>query len=245
VDEGVIPAAARLVAAMSAYRNDFGPRQLCLSCVDALPVDGAAIALAVTSTTFAPLSASDETAARIEEQQALAGEGPAFDAVRTGDVIVVDDVTTGSQRWPGFAAVLGRGARGAMFAFPLTFGAVAIGALDLYRAEPGRVSSDEVAAMRSVTDAVTTVLLSQQSPLGADDDAGDAASRWWNPAPSSLEVHQATGMVVAQLRVPPSIAYLRLRAHAFTADMPLVDVARDVVSRRLRFDGNDTGNAHG
>jgi hypothetical protein len=31
------------------------------------------------------------------------------------------------------------------------------------------------------------------------------------------------------------VAYLRLRAHAFANDLPLLTVARDVIERRLRF----------
>ena len=46
-------------------------------------------------------------------------------------------------------------------------------------------------------------------------------------------------MVVAQLAVHPRVAYLRLRAHAFANDLPLVTVAREVIDRRLRFEIDD------
>ena len=42
-------------------------------------------------------------------------------------------------------------------------------------------------------------------------------------------------MVVAQLEISPTDAFARLRAHAFTEGIPLGDVARDVVARRLHF----------
>jgi hypothetical protein len=48
-------------------------------------------------------------------------------------------------------------------------------------------------------------------------------------------VHQASGMVAAQLGIGVGDALVRLRAHAFGNDRPLADVARDVVARRLRF----------
>jgi AmiR/NasT family two-component response regulator len=48
-------------------------------------------------------------------------------------------------------------------------------------------------------------------------------------------VHQASGMVAAQLGEPVAEALVRLRAHAFARERPLIDVARDVVDRRLRF----------
>ena len=49
-------------------------------------------------------------------------------------------------------------------------------------------------------------------------------------------VHQATGMVKAQLNVGIAEALVRLRAYAYAAERPIEDVARDVVGRRLRFD---------
>ena len=52
---------------------------------------------------------------------------------------------------------------------------------------------------------------------------------------SHPEVHQASGMVSVQANVSLSDALLLLRAHAFTQDRPIADVARDVVERRLSF----------
>jgi hypothetical protein len=49
-------------------------------------------------------------------------------------------------------------------------------------------------------------------------------------------VHQATGMVAAQLDVSVAQALIRLRAHAFGNDRPLTQVATAVVGRSLRFD---------
>jgi hypothetical protein len=49
-------------------------------------------------------------------------------------------------------------------------------------------------------------------------------------------VHQASGMVAAQLDVSIGQALIRLRAYAFGNDRPLSEVANDVVARKLRFD---------
>jgi AmiR/NasT family two-component response regulator len=53
--------------------------------------------------------------------------------------------------------------------------------------------------------------------------------------PLTAEVHQATGMVLAQLDVGAREAYLRLRAHAFAEGLPLSEVAHAVLTRTLRF----------
>lgn len=213
-----------------------GPLQLCYACVKVLPVDRAALTISVASTTWEPLCATDETASRMEAQQVITGEGPAMDAVARGGPVLVDDLATAFDRWPGFASALGRDARGAMYAFPLQIGAIAVGVLDLYRAEPVPVDGVDMTAMLAVTDIVTMVLLSHAPPADIDASPSDV---WWTPTPSSSEIHQATGMIVAQLSVPPHVAYLRLRAHAFSQARPLITVAREVIERGLRFDPDD------
>lgn len=40
-------------------------------------------------------------------------------------------------------------------------------------------------------------------------------------------------------RGSPEVAYLRLQAYAFSQDRLLMDVARNVVARRVRFDPDD------
>lgn len=49
-------------------------------------------------------------------------------------------------------------------------------------------------------------------------------------------VHQAAGMVSAQLDITLADALVKLRAHAFSRERPLTDVATDIVARSLRLD---------
>lgn len=45
-------------------------------------------------------------------------------------------------------------------------------------------------------------------------------------------------MLTDQLDTTCDLALIRLRGHAFSHDRPLLDVARDVLVRRLRLDDN-------
>jgi AmiR/NasT family two-component response regulator len=49
------------------------------------------------------------------------------------------------------------------------------------------------------------------------------------------EVHQATGMIAIQLGSNLADALTVLRARAFASGRPIVELAHDVVTRRLRF----------
>ena len=51
-----------------------------------------------------------------------------------------------------------------------------------------------------------------------------------------IVIHQATGMIAAQLNETMSNALARLRAAAFASGRPMYDIAQDVVERRVRFD---------
>jgi hypothetical protein len=56
-----------------------------------------------------------------------------------------------------------------------------------------------------------------------------------NPGDLRTEVHQASGMISGQLDINIRSALLRLRAYAYSEGRSINDVARDVVTRQLRF----------
>jgi AmiR/NasT family two-component response regulator len=63
-------------------------------------------------------------------------------------------------------------------------------------------------------------------------DESETAGPW----ASRSQIHQATGMVVAQLRLSPEDALALLRAHAYAQDSTLAEIAASVVQkRRLDF----------
>jgi hypothetical protein len=58
------------------------------------------------------------------------------------------------------------------------------------------------------------------------------------PWSERAEVHQATGMVVAQLGIPEADALALLRAHAFSHDQSVAQTAHAVIDRHLTFSAN-------
>jgi hypothetical protein len=186
----------------------------------------------------------------MEDLQFSLGDGPCHEAARTGSPVLVPDLpAVASQRWPAFgAAAVDDGVR-AVFTFPLQVGATALGVLDLYRGWQGVLTADELLCATSYADAATAVLLHLQdsggtTPIGGGDGV-DGLSR---PVLADVldrraVVLQAAGMVSVQLGTSPEVALAQLRAHAFSADRSILDVAADVVQRRLRFDHSDAGTS--
>ena len=69
----------------------------------------------------------------------------------------------------------------------------------------------------------------------AEAPLGDLALELETLGGTRTEIHQATGMVSAQLEVSAADALVRLRAHAYAEGRTLSDVAADVLGRRLRL----------
>ncbi len=204
---------------------------LCRAAVKELAVDGASVTASGGVVAREPLFASDELSARLEELQFTVGEGPGTDEPGSGSPTLVPDLESAAPRWPGFVpGAVGAGAR-AIFSFPLQAGAIEVGALSLYRAQPGSLAAGELADALVFADIALRLLL--------DGSSGVTASPGYRPldgmSDGRAEVHQATGMIAVQLDVSLEEAFARLRAYAFGAGSALADVARAVVSRQLRF----------
>jgi len=102
--------------------------------------------------------------------------------------------------------------------------------LDLYRGKPGALEDDQLRDAMASADTAALMMLG----LRTEPDQGGAG--WLDHAVASrAEIHQATGMVSVQLDVGAPEALARMRAHAYAHNRLLIDVARDVVGRRLVF----------
>lgn len=211
--------------------------QICQACVDGLDVDGAAISLQTATSARATLCATDATARRMEELQFTLGEGACMQAARTGRAVLMEDVrgdAVHSNRWPMFAAAVAEQSDvGALFALPLQIGTITLGVLDLYRRAPGPLDSSELIEAMRAADTAAMMLLGLRTETGEQ--------QWLDSSWTGFtEVHQATGMIMAQLGVGAQEAFTRLRAHAFAEEQLLREVARDVVARQVRFTRDTT-----
>jgi GAF domain len=212
------------------------PGRLVTMCTAAVPVTGAGIIVMTEAGPGAMLASTDGPARTMEELQFALGEGPCVDASRTGRPVLQPCLAdTAPHRWPGFAAgALAAGVR-AVFAFPLQMGHIRVGVLDLYRDVPGPLDGKELTEALAFADAATSVMLHLQAQTGLDRNHPRLVAMIENRS----EIHQATGMVSVQAALGLAEALVLLRAHAYAAERPILDIARDVLDRSLRFDPED------
>jgi GAF domain/ANTAR domain len=230
----------QLLAAVGGRRGVAAADRLCEACVTLFDIDAAAISLVFDGANSGTLGSSGAPAKTYDELQFTLGEGPCLDSVATRTPVLVMDLADPDEaRWPIYGpAMLDLQVR-AVFAMPLLLAGEYVGALDLFRARPGRLEDDQLAGAITAAELAGVPLL---DVLEADLQAAvtDRSSTAWAElhALSRAEVSQATGMLVAQLGIEPADALVRLRANAYATGRSATDVARDILDRRLELDAD-------
>lgn len=190
------------------------------------PIDGVAISTLGRTFGGETIAASDATAARLDEIQLDLGQGPCWDAVAAGSPVSIVD-TGADARWPLFSEAVDALDVSSVFAFPLTFAGLSIGAVDLYSRAPVTLDDELLLAISRRSPATSLGVLAAVLRDNEDDESSNPGSR--------RIVHQATGMIIARYRLGPDDALVLLRAHAFAQHRPVIDVAQDIVDRHDGF----------
>jgi hypothetical protein len=206
--------------------------RLCEVAAEVTQMTGAGLMLMTGEVPRGSLCSSNPVSATIEDLQFTLGEGPCIDAYQLDQPVLEADLADpDTPRWLAFApAALQAGAR-AVFGFPVQVGVARLGALNLYRDHSGPLTHDQHADSLVMADVAARAVIAMQSeaPLGS------IAAEFESGGGLRFVVHQASGMVSVQLGVSVTEALIRIRAYAFSNDVLLEDLAKDIVARRKRF----------
>jgi hypothetical protein len=204
---------------------------LCSPFLRVLPVTGVAISTLGAPFGTETVCASDASAARLDELQFDLGEGPCWEALATRSPVLSGDVRHhGNPAWPVFTQTIDETDVGGLFAFPMVVGSLDIGAVELYSRHPRTLTGLEIADATMLVGLAARQVLRRtllSHTMKSDHEADEGYSR--------RVVHQATGMVLAQLNVGASDALLILQGYAFSHTRTVREVADDVVARKLDF----------
>jgi len=231
---------ARLRALVAAQKDGGGgPVSSLLSaiCVVAgreLGATGAGVIM-MTEAGWRGVAASGPFTEGLEELQVLCGEGPCIDALLLGHPILVEDLEDRVWGdWTGYAPSAQAAGVRAVFAFPIQIGAARLGALDVYRPDPGPLTSGELADGLIFADFALNALLDGQQSAPPGQSAPDLEDAF------DYRIYQAQGMVSVQLTIGLVEAMSRLRAYALVSQLRLGDVADRILSGTLQLDGDDS-----
>lgn len=185
----------------------------------------------ITKQNNSAASASSAQFTTLTDAQFTLGEGPEIDALKANDVVVVPSISKVAHQWPAFAAVAREQHIDSAIALPMRIGSIHIGVLTAYDHNATTFTDDTVRKALEIAKIATWQLLTQQTeseleslPLSPTETFSYRAV-----------VHQATGMISAQLNCDIAEALVRLRAHAYAQEEPINDIAKAVVQRKYRF----------
>jgi hypothetical protein len=120
----------------------------------------------------------------------------------------------------------------ALFSFPLQIDDASMGALNLYRSNPGDLRGEQADDARLLAAMATREVLGMQ----AAETPGALPTQVADLSGDRVAIEQATGMVAAQTNTDIVEAARRLRTLAVQRDSALAQVAHDIVARALRAD---------
>ena len=200
--------------------------------LDLLPISGVAILVFDEGGQQSTIYSSDRTSARLEEIQFDLGEGPVRDAFLSSETRQIADVRSGTNaEWPLFVDALSDLPVAAIVAVPLVMGAACIGVALCYRSTFGEFDQGEHETASALGRAIAGPALRTAIRLAREGSQGEAGP----PIELRRDVHQATGMVLAQLEVSATEAFARMRAYAFSSGRSLREISHEVLTHRLDF----------
>ncbi|WIX87144.1 GAF and ANTAR domain-containing protein [Amycolatopsis sp. DG1A-15b] len=205
-------------------------RRICGLCVTELAVSGAGVSVMggpLTEGSQVLLHATDDAGVKLEDLQLTVGEGPSVDAYNSGGPVIVPDLELEHRRWPVFVPGAAGFGVAAVCSFPLQVGAARFGVLNLHRTTSGPMTGQQLSGAFTLAEAATVALL--------DDVEAPGSTRLRGQGDVHNAVHQATGILTIQLGVSVQDALLRIRAHAYTHQLTLNEVGRQIVGHELHL----------
>ena len=202
--------------------------------VQLLDVSAAGLLLADPRGELRVVAASSEAARLLELFQLQNDQGPCLDCFRTGRPVAAGDLAAAAPRWPRFAPAAQQAGFGAVQALPMRLREQVIGALNLFRTQPGPFAPASVRVGQALADVATISLLHERGMRHSDilNEQLQAALN------SRVIIEQAKGKLAERLGVDMDQAFALLRDRARATNRRLSDLARAIV------DGTETLTTH-
>ena len=207
-------------------------------CVRLLPIDAAGILLSDQAGELGVLASSTEQARNVQQFVVDSGEGPGAECFHQSREVAVADLRDDGQRWPEFAAHAEKAGFRAVNSVPMRLRAQTIGALSLFRAEPGLLTAEDVRICQGLADMATISILQER----ALSQRTVLVEQLQFALTSRVVIEQAKGVLAERCRVDMGEAFTMLRKHARNNNLRLADVAKGVVAGTLELSQVPTTN---
>jgi GAF domain-containing protein len=198
-------------------------------CVEVLDVAAAGLMLVSPGGDLRVMASSSDAMRVLELFELQSEEGPCPDAYRTGKPIVNRRLAAVGGRWPRFAPMALEAGFRSVHALPMHLRDMTIGALNLFRADEGGLEEADILAAQAFADVATIAIL--QHRVAAE--AKVVNQQLHSALNTRIVIEQAKGVVAERGGLDMEQSFSRLRNHARSHNLRLVDVAQSVIDGTL------------
>jgi GAF domain-containing protein len=198
-------------------------------CAELLDCAEAGLLLADAAGLLRVMASSSERSDALEVLQSQRDEGPCVECYRQGKPVFSEDLEVDDDRWPRFAPAAVQNGFRSVQALPMRVRGDTIGAMNLFRSEPGQMGDADLSLGQGMADIAAIALLQER----AVRESRGVIAGLQGALNSRVVIEQAKGMLAESAQMGVDEAFVRLRAHARDHNLRLSDVARDLIDGRL------------
>lgn len=211
-------------------------QHVCEIAHDAVPgADSTGITIDLGGCTYTAVH-TDERTLRVDTEQYDAGDGPCLEAARTRTVVLVDS-DEAAAAWPRFAGAARDEGIASFLAAPLYTGEQTLGSLNLYGRSQSAFDGFDAEVLSMLTAAISRAL----GDFARFRSARDVATSIQRALETRAPIEQAKGMLMAIHRVDADEAFAMLRTQSQHTNVPLRDVAANLVEQISAHEDLDAG----
>ena len=198
-------------------------------CVEMLGFSAAGVMLASPEGDLRVVASSSEVMHVVELLELQHDEGPCLDCYHTGQPVLNRDLAADNGRWPRFAPVAFEAGFRHVHALPMRLRGKVIGALNLFQADTSPIDAADIRAAQAMADIGTIAILQHR----ATAETHTLNEQLVHALNSRIIIEQAKGVLAERLDLTVDDAFTRLRHHARSHNILLVDVAEAVIDGTL------------
>lgn len=200
-------------------------------CTDILDAQAGGLMLADPTGQLQLVASTSEEAELVEIFQLAAGEGPCLDCFRTGSPVTVGNIEVDGGAWPTFSTEALKFGFRSVHATPLRLRGQIIGTMNLFSHHTGALVLEDIAVAQALADVATIGILQERHIRSATA----VAEQLQRALDSRILIEQAKGVLATMMNTTMNDAFAIMRTYARDRNLPLRQVAHDVIARRINI----------
>ncbi len=198
-------------------------------CVELLDCTEAGVLLADAAGMLRVMASSSERSDALDLLQSQNEEGPCFECYQRGRPVHSEDLEADRGRWPTFAPEAVKRGFGSVHALPMRVRGGTVGALNLFRSTPGKITERDLPVGQGMADVAAVALLQER----AVRESHGVVEQLHSALSSRVVIEQAKGVLAERAHIGMDTSFYRLRSYARANNRRLSQVARELIEGDL------------